>query len=293
MSVYIEQHCIYNEFKFKDNWTILKPLEFTIKNKIEKKSVQLEKTGIKINYGIKTGLNEAFIIDDKTRNKLLLEDSKNAELIRPILRGRDIKRFTYNDPKLYMICTFPSKNINIDEYPSLKEYLLSFTIQRLEQTGKEYILKDGKKIKARKKTNNKWFETQDSISYWEDFFKPKIIYPETTQKANFYLDLTDNYFLDKTCFMILSDYPYYLCSLLSSSLYEYAYKHLYSSIELGKNGYQYNKHALLKLPIIKPNKELEETFKEFNFDIEKINSFVYELYDISNEEIDFIKKASQ
>ncbi|MGQ2137637.1 hypothetical protein ACT4R9_11775, partial [Ornithobacterium rhinotracheale] len=95
---------------------------------------------------------------------------KSAEIIRPLLRGRDIKRYSYEFADLYLICTFPSLKIDIEEYPAVKEHLLSFGKERLEQSGKTHEI-NGKRIKSRKKTNNKWFETQDSISYWEDFYK--------------------------------------------------------------------------------------------------------------------------
>jgi hypothetical protein len=75
----------------------------------------------------------------------------------PILRGRDIKRYGYDFADLYLITTFPSLKINIEKYPAVKRHLLSFGYDRLKQTGEPG---------ARKKTNNKWFETQDSISYW-------------------------------------------------------------------------------------------------------------------------------
>ena len=150
------------------------------------------------------------------------------------MRGRDIKRYSYNWAGLYLIATFPSKNYDIEQYPAVKQHLISFGLKRLEQTGKKYII-NGKIIKARKKTNNKWFETQDSISYWDDFFKPKIVYPETTQSAYFAFDKT-GLFIDKTCFMLISEYAKYLQITLSSTLFEYAYKRIFSSIELGQNG---------------------------------------------------------
>jgi hypothetical protein len=103
------------------------------------------------------------------------------------LRGRDIKRYGYEWAKLYLIATFPSRLYDIDKYPSVKQYLLSFGIERLEQTGKTYIV-NGEKIKARKKTNNKWFETQDSINYWEDFNKPKIMWKIIGCNINFCFD---------------------------------------------------------------------------------------------------------
>ena len=86
-----------------------------------------------------------------------------------------------------MIATFPSRHYNIDDYPAVKAYLLSFGKERLEQTGKKYII-DGAEVKARKKTNNKWFETQDSISYWEDFNKPKVMWKIIGCNINFSYD---------------------------------------------------------------------------------------------------------
>ena len=237
------------------------------------------------------------------------ERQKTAELIRPILRGRDIKRYGYDWAKLYLIATFPARKYNIDNYPAVKKYLLSFAYdyliengnkeiavsylsdfckQKLAQTG-QYILINGKyvldargnKEKSRKKTSNKWFETQDSISYWEDFNKPKIVYPETTQGAYFAFD-DKGLYIDKTCFMLIADDAEYLQHTLSSRLFEFAYKRIFSSVELGDHGYQYNKHALVKLPIIKPNKSL-------TLDIDKVDEQIYQLYGISGEEVNEIE----
>ena len=83
--------------------------------------------------------------------------------------GRDIKRYEYEWANLWLIATFPSRHYDIEQYPAVKSYLLSFGIERLEQTGETHIV-NGEKIKSRKRTNNKWFETQDSINYWDDFF---------------------------------------------------------------------------------------------------------------------------
>ena len=135
--------------------------------------IPLSKWKISINYGIKTGFNDAFIITSEKREELISADPKSAEIIRPILRGRDIKRYTYSFSDLWLIATFPSKHYDIDDYPAVKKYLLSFGIERLEQTGQKHNI-EGVEIKARKKTNNKWFETQDSINYWNPFFRQDI-----------------------------------------------------------------------------------------------------------------------
>lgn len=151
----------------------LSPIEQSIKCKIEAVGTPLKDWDIQIYRGVLTGCNEAFIISTEKRDEILAncqtedERTRTAELIRPILRGRDIKRYGYEWAELWLIATFPSCHYNIDEYPAVKQYLLSFGIERLEQTGKTHIVND-KKVKARKKTNNKWFETHDSISYWDE-----------------------------------------------------------------------------------------------------------------------------
>ena len=86
------------------------------------------------------------------------------------------------------------------------------------------------------------------------------------------------FFVDKTCFILISNRPKYLLSTLASNLFEVAYKRIFSSIELGANGYQYNKHALIKLPVA--------TTKEDKY----VNNFeIYKIYNLSNEEIEFIE----
>ncbi|MBS5980288.1 MAG: type II restriction endonuclease, partial [Dysgonomonas mossii] len=107
------------------------------------------------------------------------ERKKTDALIRPILRGRDIKRYGYEWADLWLIATFPSRKYNIEEYPSVEQYLTSFGKDRLMQSGE---------VGSRKKTNNKWFETQDSISYWEDFFKPKVMWKIIGCNINFSFD---------------------------------------------------------------------------------------------------------
>ena len=180
-------------FAENDSWIILSAIEQSIKRKIEAVGTPLKDWDIRINYGIKTGFNEAFVITTDKRNEILAncqtedERTRTAELIRPILRGRDIKRYGYNWAGLYLIATFPSRHYDIEMYPAVKQHLLTFGIERLEQTGKTYIV-NGEKIKARKKTNNKWFETQDSINYWEDFSNPKIVWKVIGNRLGFALE---------------------------------------------------------------------------------------------------------
>ena len=193
MSDFVQQQNSICDFATSDSWVILSPIEQSIKRKIEAVGTPLKDWDINIYRGVLTGCNEAFIISSEKRDEILAncqteeERQRTDELIRPILRGRDIKRYGYDWANLWLIATFPSRHYDIDKYPAVKQYLLSYGIERLEQTGKIHIV-DGGKVKARKKTSNKWFETQDSISYWEDFNKPKVMWKIIGCNINFCFD---------------------------------------------------------------------------------------------------------
>lgn len=148
MSDFVRQSSFIAEFGTSEAWVILTPIEQSIKRKIESVGTPLKDWDIQINYGIKTGFNEAFIISSEKRDEILAncadeqERTRTENLIRPILRGRDIKRYSYHWSGLWLIATFPSRHYDIEMYPAVKDYLLSnFGMERLEQTGNEYIIK--------------------------------------------------------------------------------------------------------------------------------------------------------
>jgi hypothetical protein len=165
----------------KDAWFIGGDAEHRLKQKIEAIGKPLREWGVNIYRGILTGLNEAFIIDTATRQRILdackdaAERQRTEAIIKPILRGRDIKRYTYEWKGLWVIGTFPALRLDIDDFPALKKYFLdNFDIRQLEQSGKKY---PNLGFDARKKTNNKWFETQDQIAYYAEFEKEKVVWP--------------------------------------------------------------------------------------------------------------------
>ena len=205
------------------------------------------------------------------------------------MRGRDIKRYGYEWAELWLIATFPSRHYNIEEYPAVKQYLLSFGIERLEQTGKTHIV-NGEKVKARKKTHNKWFETQDSISYWEDFSKPKIMYSEIVRSPQFYLDEQGQFFPEATTFILTGEHLRYLYNIFHSKVFTYFFKHFYAGGGLGEDGYRYKKVFFEKLPIPKmigtPNQQVIERANE-NINIEK-NCLL--LFNFSEDEIKEIER---
>ena len=286
MSDFVQQQNSICDFNSSDSWVILSPIEQSIKRKIEAVGTPLKDWDIQINYGIKTGFNDAFIISIEKRNEILAncrdaeERKRTEELIRPILRGRDIKRYGYDWANLWLIATFPSCHYDIDQYPSVKQYLLSFGIERLEQTGKTHIV-DGEKVKARKKTNNKWFETQDSISYWEDFSKPKLVYSEIVREPQFYLDKTGQFYPEATVFIMTGDGIEYLYHAFHTNIITYIFKRFYAGGGLGEEGYRYKKAFFEKLPIPK--------CLSININESTAEQQLIKMFELSNEEIRFIE----
>ena len=129
MSVYVEQNGVAITFFNAESWTILSPIEQSIKEKIATFGTPLKEWDIRINFGVKTGFNKAFIIDSAKKDELIAADPKSAEIIRPILRGRDISRCYYRAPELWLINTHNGIKdkkippININDYPAIKIHL--------------------------------------------------------------------------------------------------------------------------------------------------------------------------
>lgn len=218
-----------------------------------------------------TGYNEAFIINKTKRDELIKQDPKSAEIIRPILRGRDIKQYGYDFAGLYLICTFPSKHYDIDNFPAVRDYLLNFDKRKLEQSGTKDI--DGiRGNNARKKTNNKWFETQDSIAYWDDFNKPKIVYPNMTKFLPFYLD-NEGFMVNQKCFILTGEKLIYLTSFLNSKVFKVCFKDYFPDLQGGTK--ELSKIFFERIPIPQIVKDRavtdEEIYELYNFDEDEIN----------------------
>lgn len=207
LGVFVQRQSTTCQFVTSASWVILSPIERSIKEKIERRGVPLKDWDVSINYGIKTGFNDAFIVNEQERDEILSkckdkeERNRTADLIRPILRGRDIKRYAYEWAHIYIIATFPALHIDISNYPAVQAHLLSFGLKRLEQSGKTHVV-NGQKLAARKKTNNKWFETQDQISYWDEFSKPKIIWAELARTGNAFTFENDSHYVGNTGYIL-------------------------------------------------------------------------------------------
>lgn len=200
-------------------WILADSKVSSLKNKIVLHGKKLKDWDISINFGIKTGLNEAFIIDQVKRDELINADPNSQEVIKPILRGREISKYLSHWNGVYIIATFPALNIKINNYTAIKNYLESF-LPRIEQSGIEYPVDSGIVIKSRKKTVNKWFETQDPISFYKEFQEEKLIWKRIGSSLRFSYSESEIYCLDSTC-IATGEKIKYLTALLNSKLSKY------------------------------------------------------------------------
>ena len=269
MSDYIRQHAVKIDYKLGESWIILNEIEQSIKKKIESVGTPLKDWNISINYGIKTGLNEAFIISKEKRDELIKTDPKSAEIIRPILRGRDIKRNEIDFQDKYLIALFPSRNYDIELFPAIKDWLINgdwVTTKtkknpptpigsgklRLEQSGKEHVFK-GVRFKSRKKTTNKWFETQDSIKYWDDFNHQKLVFSRISGDTPAFAIDKEKMFTNDTGYIITGNNLEYLLQQLINPIIWFSFKKFYMGGGIEK---EFKVNNLLNLPVPFMDKEI-------------------------------------
>ena len=241
---------------------------------------------INIYRGILTGYNEAFIIDGKKKDELMAEDPKSAEIIRPLLRGRDIKRYSYEFADLYLL--FIPWHFPLQGDPSIKGASLEAEREFENQYPAIYnhLLKYKKELSNRNKAETgiryEWYALQRwGANYWEDFSKQKLMYSEIVREPQFYLDNDGEIFPEATSFIMTGEHLEYLYHLLHSKTATYFFKTFYAGGGLGETGYRYKKAFLENLPVPKPNAKI-------NFNQRNIDEEVYKLYQLTKEEITFI-----
>lgn len=245
---------LFNE----DSLVIIPTEQANVKKRIEQIGTPLQAWDVSIYRGVLTGFNEAFIIDSDTKDELIANDANSKKIIKPILRGRDIKRYKSDFADKWLIATLPALNLNINEFPAIKEYLESFG-RKLNQTGESYT-ENGMVKKSRKKTGNKWFETQDQISYYKEFRKEKIVYAEIVYDSSFYFD-SKGTFSEATVFIMTGDNLKFLTALLNSILITFIFKTFYAGGDLRGNTFRYKKVFLNNLPIPKISKQKQLPFE--------------------------------
>ena len=246
----------------------------------------------KIYRGVLTGLNEAFIIDAVIKDRLIYEDPKSAEIIKPFLAGRDLKRYQKLKHTKYLI--FTRRGIDIENYPSILKYLEQFKI-KLEPKQKEI---SNKSQSGRKPGSYKWFEIQDSIDYYNEFEKPKVMLPDISNQCEALFDDTGLYCVN-TAYIILGLKPSDL-GILNSKLILFFYSNLTQTIRGGY--YRFIRQYLERIPIVDScslatlvNAIIKIKTEDSNVDtshLEKeIDQIVYKLYELTDEEIEIVESS--
>ena len=305
---YVDEHkqTLSKDLLDDSGWNLASEAEHRLLKKLQNKGVPLgEYVKGKIYRGVLTGLNEAFVIDEETKKRLIKEDKKSAAIIKPFLAGRDIKRYQQPVSDKYLI--FTRRGIDIDKYPAIREYLNQFKTQ-LQPKPKDF---KGKTWKGRKPGSYKWFEMQDAVDYYEEFEKPKIIIPAIVKSASYTFDETGFYSNDKTSIISLNDK--FLLGILNSTACDYFIKSIAATKQ---NGYfEYKPMYVEQLPIPTASstqkKEIEKlvgqilnlntqksqanvpgVIEQIDNQIahadEKINKLVYQLYELTEDEIKVI-----
>ena len=283
LSVYIEQNSLLSSFAGKDSWTIMSAIEQNIRKKIQASGIALSNWNLAINYGIKTGCNEAFLISTSKKDELIAADPKSAELIRPILRGKDVKRYSYAFADLWLITThngIKSKNIppiHVEDYPAIHKHLDDYypqLIKRADKGDTPYNLRN--------------------CVYMNEFFKQKIVYREISDNMNACM-VESGIMLNNKCYIITGEHLIYILSFLNSTLFK---KIILPEVNtVGGKGEAF----LSRISLVRPSKEVEEKIHELyhkriettsTLDVEKIDRCVDEtfcsLYGLSEEERQYI-----
>jgi hypothetical protein len=195
-------------------WSLEPPEVDELMQKIRERGVPLaEFVGVKPYRGVLTGLNEAFLIDDTTRAGLIRDDPGCSEIIKPYLRGQDIKRWVPEWQGLWMI--FARRGINIDSYPSVKAHLAKYR-ERLEPKPEGWNVKEQGDWPGRKPGKYAWYEIQDSVDYWRRFEEPKIVYQEIQFHPSYAFSSGSLYGNNKVFLLPTTDR--YLLAVLNSPL---------------------------------------------------------------------------
>lgn len=289
-----QQHSVCG-FDSSESWVILSPIEMSIKQKIESVGTPLKDWDIQINYGIKTGYNDAFIISTEKRDEILAncateeERTRTAELIRPILRGRDIKRYAYEWANLWLINTHNGvkgkiERIHIEDYPAVKAHLDLYwdkISKRADKGDTPYNLRN--------------------CAYLEDFSKPKIVWAELARTGNaFALDF-ENHMVGNTGYVLTCPSSshqelLYLLAFLNSRSTLYSLNHLTTRFD--ENGWRWLRQFVEQLHI-PPFIQMENILsivssinKENKRDIsEEINNAIADIYGLSEEEVEYINNS--
>ena len=278
-------------------------IEQSIKSKIESIGTPLNDWDIQINYGIKTGYNDAFVITTEKRNEILAncaddaERERTTELIRPILRGRDIKRYEYEWAELWLIYIPWHFPLQTDESIQGASEQAEQAFEELYPTIYSHLLQYKSQLSARNKAETgiryEWYAMQRwGANYSDDFNKPKILWKRVGSILRFSYDDTGKLGLDSTCFATGKEIAY-LCCVLNSPMGHFLLK---DAPKTGTGDLLISVQAVepIKIPKLEDSSEYINLLQRYiagDTAVEdEINNHIYALYDLSKEEIEYLEE---
>ena len=287
LSDYVQTHTVLSNFSSSESWSILSDIERSIKAKIETVGIPLKEWDIQINYGIKTGFNDAFIIDSAKRNEILNacqtddERQRTAETIRPILRGRDIRRYGYDWADLWLINTHNGvrgevERVHIEDYPTIKQHLDNYWDKiepRADQGETAYNLRN--------------------CAYLDDLSKTKIVWIELSDESKF--AICEDLVPLNTVFFLTGAHLHHILGLLNSKLVHWYFTTcLGTSSGVGTN--RWLKYTIEQLPLVPYSDDalsqlvVERLSPETDINKceEQIDTLICELYGLSAAEMSYI-----
>ncbi len=302
----------------ESSWSFEKSEVLQIKQKVEKQGIPLKDWNITINYGIKTGLNEAFIINGNQKDEFIKKDADSIEILKPLLRGKDIHDYYVDFQDLWLIHIpkgFTIKTMKSIEQDVVKEPMPRYGFKEYNEAWEfinskypaiaQHLQKHQDKAENRSDKGDYWWE-QRACAYLDDIVKPKIVYVELSKQMCYYYD-GHSYYIDKTCFMMTGKSLKYLSAFMNSKLYKFCFENNFSVIQGGTR--VQSKIYIEQIPVKQIN-ELQE--KEFENKLDKIlslkksnpkadtsaiekeiDALVYELYELTEEEIAIVEGKSQ
>ena len=246
-------------------WVVLSKGRQRIKSLVEEQGVRLEEWGIQINYGIKTGFNDAFYITSEQRESMIAEDSACEEIIVPLLRGRFVERYGTDWDRTYQIIVkFGAHKYLEKRYPTIFNHLKKFEKELKARGQCKYMRSKKRSIASDYPGQHHWLELDNNPrdDYLDLFDKPKIIYPNMTKYLPFYYDEKTHFFTNDKGFIITSngDSLPYLTAVLNSALFRCCFRDNFS--ELMGNTYEVRKIFVDQIPIKKPTEKQIDLFDQ-------------------------------
>ena len=285
-------------------WAILSSAEMNLKGKIEDVGKPLKDWDINIYMGIKTGCNEAFIIDEAKREELIEQDPRSAEIIKPLLRGRDIKRYSARASGFYILATGYDLDIP-NRYPAIFGHLEDIG----GQIDSGSIRVKGKGLYERDDQGENWWNLR-ACAYYSEFDKEKIVWQEIVREGTFFID-RNNFYPEATTFILTGKNLIYLLGLLNSKFFLFAFKNYYAGGHLGSTGIRFKSKFIKTCPIPPITDVNQPIVEQIEMQVDKIldakrtdpeadtsslenkiDKLVYELYNLTEDEIAIVEGLS-